>query len=323
MKKKILMSGIGKRNDLVSLFLNEAKHFDISIIGADASPLPPARLVAPSFIQLPRANDRNFSKVFIDVLKNENISAHLTLVDPEIPVFGQIAKETPDILSKLLHPTKEIADLCEDKYVFSQVLQAKNIPTFFTTLTPSFNYPYIRKDRKGSAASGLKIYKERKNQDRYANQDIGNFIYQPFCDGNHYCVDAYFSLQTGELIDFCAKQVLEKSKGESFLLKAAPQADFEALLKRISLEIPLRGIINFDFLDDNGTLRLLEINCRIGGNYPASHRFGVNLIRHCLDELLTESTPSLNLSKYQKDQVIAKYFAFSTPLPLNKITNDK
>ena len=316
-KNNILVSGIGKRNALISLLQNEKQRFNINVIGADASTLPPARLAVESFEQLPRADEEIFKGKFINLLREKDVDAYFTLIDPEIPLLGIIEEEFNDIKSRLIHPPTDTSLLCEDKFTFAIELERAGISVFNTSLSPLKEYPFIRKDRRGSAASGLEVYDSPESAP--IAETRGEYIYQPFCEGNHYCIDAYFSINNGELIDFCAKQVIEKSKGESFLLKTVSRGDFTALLNQISSVIPLRGIVNFDFLDDNGTIRLLEINCRIGGNYPASHGFGCNLIQHCLDELFHNPNPKTNLSSYKKNQVIAKYFDFSTPVELAEL----
>jgi len=317
-KKNILVSGIGKRNALISLFQNEQNRFNVNIIGADASMLPPAKLTVESFVQLPRADEENFKGKFINLLRGKDIDAHFTLIDPEIPLLGEIEEEFDDIKSRFLHPPTNTSLLCEDKFTFAIEMKSAGVSVFNTSLSPLKEYPFIRKDRRGSAASGLKIY-DSPDDSVSISKTEGEYIYQPFCEGNHYCIDAYFSINNGELIDFCAKQVIEKSKGESFLLKTVSRNDFTDLLNQISSIIPLRGIVNFDFLDDKGTMRLLEINCRIGGNYPASHGFGCNLIQHCMDELFHNPNPIIKLSSYKDNQVIAKYFDFTAPIELAEL----
>ena len=157
-----------------------------------------------------------------------------------------------------------------------------------------------------------------------AASDSDAFIYQPFCGGAHYCVDAYFSLHDGHLVDVCAKQILEKSKGESFLLKSVVADGFVDMLNRVCKIIPLKGIVNFDFLDDAGTIKMLEINCRIGGNYPATHAMGCNFIEHMLNELMSgEPISGMAQSAYLPEQLVAKYFGFTPTRSLDSVNSKK
>lgn len=78
----------------------------------------------------------------------------------------------------------------------------------------------------------------------------------------------------------------------------------------------MRGIVNFDIYDEAGELRVMEVNCRIGGNYPASHAFGCNLLRHLFAEIFDDGDVRLSSSSYKVGQRIAKYFEFSSPFKL-------
>lgn len=315
-KRNILVSGIGKRNVLLSLIGEECHRFGANLIGVDASPNPPARLAVSNFQMVPNVVDPQFSNKFMRVLLDHNVSGYLTLIDPEIPILGLIEMHTPDLHARFLHPTPATSELCEDKFAFAQYMQKAGVAVFPTFLERPEIYPHIRKDRRGSAASGFQMIASPEQAAETNNANSGQYIYQRFCGGAHYCVDAYYALNGGELVDFCAKEVVVKSKGESFLLRSCPRGEFEALLREIGRKIDLRGIVNFDFLDDNGTLRLLEINCRIGGNYPASHGFGCNLLALCFEELFAHNQEKAKFSDYAVDQYIAKYFAFSPPVPL-------
>ena len=104
-KRKILLSGIGKRNALIQLINDELKHFDATLIGVDALSMPPARLAVPEFEKLPLARDVHFKEKYIDLLNNNNVDAHLTIIDPEIPVLGEIEADDKT-QSQLLNPPK-------------------------------------------------------------------------------------------------------------------------------------------------------------------------------------------------------------------------
>jgi hypothetical protein len=255
-----------------------------------------------------------------DFLLRNEVFAHFTIIDPEIPLWGEIEEESPDTFSRLLQPSRRAAVICEDKYAFFLAAKSSGIPVLETYLSAPAFFPYIRKDRRGSAASGFRVY--RTPADEMAEESIGSgdFIYQPFCGGSHFCVDAYYSLDAGNLVDFCVKEVLVKSNGESYLLRSCPRDGFGEILRMAGELLPLKGIVNFDILDDSGTLKVLEINCRIGGNYPASHRFGCNLLERCFDELFSSLDQQKPVAPYPTDRVIAKYFAFTAPLELSALT---
>lgn len=66
----------------------------------------------------------------------------------------------------------------------------------------------------------------------------------------------------------------------------------------------------------DGQLKLVEINCRIGGNYPVSHSTGCNLLQYMFKELIDGAPVPQTLSKYQENKIVVKYFDFSPPFDL-------
>ena len=72
---------------------------------------------------------------------------------------------------------------------------------------------------------------------------------------------------------------------------AAPQTASSKSCDRVSDVVRMRGIVNLDIYDVNGHLAVMEVNARIGGNYPASHVLGVNLLRHVFAEGVDHAVP--------------------------------
>lgn len=312
--KTIVVSGIGKRNALLLLLGEECARQGGRLVGCDAVAWPPARLAVENFTTVPAARDADFRPAYGRMLTDNQAAAYLTLIDPEIVVLGEMEERGEAAGARFLHPVPSVARICEDKYVFSTFLEDASIASIPTSLSPQDLYPFIRKDRCGSAASGFRVFRNRDEFSIYAAESgAGNYIYQPFCTGTHFCIDAYFSIRTGRLADFCAKEVAVKSNGESFLLRAVDRAPFVELLERIAEVLPLRGIVNLDVYDEGGQLKVMEINCRIGGNYPASHRFGCNLLRPMLRDVFSTDAEAVDYSTYGVGQMIAKYFEFSMP----------
>jgi hypothetical protein len=309
----LLISGIGKRNALLRLLKLECDAANIRLWGADAKALPPARLETTNFAVLPLAQDIEFTAAYTSLLKKTQAKSAFTLVDPEIPLIGDVENELGSANFCTLHPVAGSARLCEDKFEFAHKARQGGIDVFDTSLAPLKSFPQICKDRQGSAASGFKILQTQNDLNELPKHGL---IYQSYCGGDHYCVDAYFSHRKGELIDLCVKRVLDKHRGESFLLEAMPHGRFVDILRAVSSVIPLRGIVNFDFLEDNGTMRMLEINCRIGGNYPASHAFGCNFIKLGLHDIFGEADITPRFSKYKQGLIVAKYFDFSPPVAM-------
>ncbi|WP_168694263.1 ATP-grasp domain-containing protein [Sphingomonas flavalba] len=311
--RPLLVSGIGKRNALLRLLKQECALYGMDVLGCDAAPFPPARVEVDHFEVVPLASDSAFVAAFAAILERYAPLAHMTLIDPEIPLLGGLERDGACGGSLLLHPVEDTARLCEDKYAFYDFLTENALPGVPTFLAPPAQFPFIRKDRRGSAASGFHVFHAPADLAPHFEQNHDpRYIFQPFCAGTHYCIDAYYALADGTLVDCCVKEVLSKKDGESYLLRAAVRDPFVDLLRQIGSTLPLRGIVNLDIYLDDGVLKIMEINCRIGGNYPASYAFGCNLLAHMLADIHGEApAPAYSPSSYIVGGYISKYFAFT------------
>jgi biotin carboxylase len=151
----VVVSGIGKRNALLRLLHQECHAAGVRLVGCDAIPSPPARLEVEAFFLLPLARAPEFAAAHAEVLTSNSAAAYLTLIDPEIVPLGRLAEAYEAQGVRYVHPRPSTATVCEDKYLFFETMTAAGIATIATFLTPLDDFPFIRKDRFGSAASGL------------------------------------------------------------------------------------------------------------------------------------------------------------------------
>lgn len=313
MSRYFVISGIGKRNKLLSLFRHECSIRDIKLLGLDASLVPPAKYQLECFSQVPLASDNLFIAEYNRLASNS--LGCLTIVDPEIVPLSLAAEIGGLGDSIFLHPSYHACKTCEDKLAFFEFANYNGIRAIPSSVKPDFAYPMVVKDRAGSCSSGFAVIPDSVAlADIVANKSCSpGIIYQPFCDGIHYCIDAYFSLNSHQLVDLCVKLVENKQRGESYVLTTVKADRFIDLLNDLAAIFVFSGIVNFDIYDWMGALHVMEVNCRIGGNYPVSHLVGVNLIAKMLDELTSSADYSNGfcLSNYQSGLTCVKYFDFS------------
>ena len=310
---RLLISGIGKRNHVLRLLADECALNGVELIGCDASTLAPARAELIRFERVPLADEPDFGQSYASMLARYDVAGFLTLIDPEITVLGELSARGDLGDARFLHPPIESSSVCEDKFAFFETMTAHMISTVPTSLSPPATYPFIRKDRRGSRSSGFRVFDSPESARDASGGDGSEFVFQPFNAGKHFCVDAYFSVHSGRLVDMCAKEVLAKQDGESYLLKSVPRHPFVEMLQEIGRDLPMRGIVNFDIYDDGSGPTLMEINCRIGGNYPAAHAVGANLLAHLLREVVEGEITGESFSDYTEGSYVSKFIGFSVP----------
>ena len=152
-RRRMLISGIGKRNHVLRLLADECALNGVELIGCDASTLAPARAELIRFEQLPLVNEPDFGQRFSKLLAQHEVAGFLTLIDPEITVLSELSAQGQIGDATFLHPPIETARVCEDKFAFFEWMQAHDIRTIPTSLSPPPTFPHIRKDRRGSEAA--------------------------------------------------------------------------------------------------------------------------------------------------------------------------
>jgi predicted ATP-grasp superfamily ATP-dependent carboligase len=187
--------GIGKRNALLELLKLECNDANLTLNGHDASPYcPAANSVSPNFFVVPQAKSSDYLISVENLLQEHQSIGHFSIIDPEIPMLGQLELKGSQS-SQLLNSTYSTAIICEDKLLLFKTLSDFAIGVMPTSTSPKFNYPYICKDRFGSGASGFSVI---HNDDAVKVANEGEaLVYQPYRSGEHYCIDAYYSIWTG------------------------------------------------------------------------------------------------------------------------------
>jgi hypothetical protein len=274
----------------------------MQIVGCDCLLNPPGRYDTDLFYQVPKITDPAYRDNILQILSESNASAVTTLIDPEIPLIESISRIS-GIPS--LNGSKQVHGTTYNKLNLFEHCSKHNLPVVPTSTQQDFRPPFIVKDQCGSAASGFRIL--NSNEDVQFNN---NLIFQPLVTGKHYCVDTYFSIYTGEMLEICVKEVLSKDSGESYVIHSVDRSIVLSLVYRIADTLDFRGWVNFDIHEYEGDLCLMDVNNRLGGNAPASVLFGSNLLDLAINEICGEvSNPSF--SSYRLNQTILKTFCFN------------
>ena len=131
----VLLTGVGKRYDIVSAFAQHA-----TVVAADPNPLAPAQYAAHHRRAVPRIDDPGTCRRFRRCVDEFNIGAVVPLTDLDIEVLAhaRAAGELPAFV-----PEAEIARATFDKYEAHLLLERLGLPSPPTVL-PGQPIPYPR-----------------------------------------------------------------------------------------------------------------------------------------------------------------------------------
>ncbi len=301
----ILILSAGRRTKLVEYFVREFKEIG-KVVATDCSEYAPALYIADKYRIVPKINEPNYIKTILEICKEESINGVFSLIDPELELLITHHEKFEEIGVKVISSSKEVTNICFDKYKMYQFCTGHNINTVKTFIDVKevielvekrrLDFPLFVKPRYGSASLG--ISKVSNIEDLYILLKHGdNLIIQEFMDGEEYGVDVYVDLISKEVISIFAKKKLVMRAGETD--KSISVKDYKLLnmVKDLVLKLNINGQCDIDVFEKNGEYYVSEVNPRFGGGYPHAYECGCNFPKYILN----------NLQQIQNEQVIGKY----------------
>jgi carbamoyl-phosphate synthase large subunit len=253
----VLLTGVGKRYDIVSAFAEHA-----IVVAADPSPLAPAQYAADVRVAPPRADDPAYIPFLEALCEEHGVIAVIPLTDLDLEVLARSA--LPAFV-----PDAEVCRRTFDKYLAHLLLQEKGLPSPPTWLPGEepLGFPAVVKPRQGSGSRSIHPSADAAEADFFASYVKEPVMVQRFMDGPEFSVDVLCDLE-GRCLNAIPRTMLESRGGES--IKGAAIADPELidLGRAIAEALPLRGPGTIQmFRDRELGLRVTDINARFGGAF--------------------------------------------------------
>jgi carbamoyl-phosphate synthase large subunit len=258
------------------------------------------------FEQAPLTSDSGYIDWLIKIIEKHQINLIIPGMEADMYKWAEHVSELEKSGAKVLLNSIELISLCEDKWMFYQVLRKNNISctinsslnSDFDFLANEFGLPFILKPRHGFGSKGivkvdsLDVFKKHHCDMAsilMAQPIVGNdeeeYTTSAFCDGN----GDFFAFMT----------LLRKLSKDGFTDKAEVVSVNEikdALSTLCKIFKPI-GPTNFQFRMHNGTLKLLEINPRISSSTSIRTAFGYNECQMAIEYFLENKEPVQPLIK--------------------------
>jgi carbamoyl-phosphate synthase large subunit len=266
---RIAISGAGKRVQLIRLARTALA--DHVIVSVDSNPEAPALIEGEAWGTIFRAGSDEFASSVVALVQALEIDVWISVIDSELLPLSLV---NPSVTRFVLPDSPQAV---MDKFLMFHECQRLGIASPDTYLEPPKNYPYVAKDRNGSASSGYRIV---TNSREIVSGHHSELIFQPLLNGRHLDVDFYVDFITHQVSSVVVREILNRHQGETFAGRFvhAPPGVIKSV-ETIAVALGLRGPNNADFIEVDGVPLLLDINARFGGNYPATHSVGHDYFR--------------------------------------------
>ncbi|MDX6708392.1 MAG: carbamoyl-phosphate synthase large subunit [Solirubrobacteraceae bacterium] len=263
LKTAVLLTGVGKRYDIVSAFAEHA-----FTIAADPNPLAPARYAADLVVTPPRIDDPAFVPFLQQVVQEHDVSAVLPLTDLDIESLAEAraAGTLPAFV-----PSPQTARATFDKYEAHHLLLFHGLPSPPTCLPGEEpqSFPVMIKPRRGSGARSIHPAADRREMEFFVGYVKEPVMVQRLMGGPEFSIDLLCDLD-GRCLNAIPRTMIESRGGESIKGTVIHDEELIELGRSVGEAIGVRGPCTVQaFRDPEIGLAITDVNTRFGGAFPA------------------------------------------------------
>ncbi len=261
----ILLTGVGKRYDIVSCFAALT-----STIAADPSRLAPAQYAAQVREQVPRMDDPGYVPALAELCERHGVGAVLPLTDLDIEILA-LAREQGALPA--LVPSAAIARATYDKYETHQLLERLALPSPPTALPEggleALDYPVMVKPRRGSGARSIHRAADPDQARFFIDYVQEPVMLQRAMGGPEISIDCLGDWE-GRCLNAIPRSMLESRGGESIKGEVLRDEEMVELGRRVVEALAICGPATVQvFRDPDVGLGITDVNTRFGGAFPA------------------------------------------------------
>jgi carbamoyl-phosphate synthase large subunit len=263
MAPAVLLTGVGKRYDIVSAF---AQH--TTVIAADPNPLAPAQYAAHVRVAVPRIADPAYVPALAELCAEHGVGAVVPLTDLDLEVLACARRD--GILPAFV-PDPEIAVATFDKYETHELLLRLGLPSPPTVLPgePVDGYPVMVKPRRGSGARSIHPAPDAEAAAFFVRYVDEPTMVQKLMDGPEFSMDCLCDLD-GRCLNVIPRTMLESRGGESIKGTVIADPELVDLGRRVVEALGVRGPCTVQaFRDSQVGIGITDVNTRFGGAFPA------------------------------------------------------
>jgi carbamoyl-phosphate synthase large subunit len=265
----IMLTGVGKRYDIVSCFAAHA-----TVVAVDPNPLAPAQYAAQVRASAPPIEDPEYVPELARLCEEHGVGMVLPLTDLDIEKLARAREGPSPPRLPALVPSADVARATYDKYEAHLLLERLGLPSPPTVLPAeadleSLDYPVMVKPRQGSGARSIHLAHDPAQASFFVEYVQEPTMVQRAMNGPELSIDCLGDTE-GRCLNAIPRTMLESRGGES--IKGTVIADPELVeFGRTTMEaLGVRGPATIQvFRDPELGIRVTDVNTRFGGAFAA------------------------------------------------------
>jgi carbamoyl-phosphate synthase large subunit len=316
----ILFSCIGRRGYIADYFRAHLKSSD-KIIGTSNSEWTEGFSSCDVSVIMPDIASPSYINSLLNLCDEYRIDGILSFYDPDINVLSSHLKDFRSIGVTPILPSKEVNDICFDKFKTSQFLESNGFATPQTYLSyekalealesGSLTFPVIVKPRYGFASANVFKARNYRELEVFFNCE-DNMIIQELIHQEGYDFDLCCDLN-GKVLSIVPWRKICSRAGETDQSETCDSPEIMEEALRLGSELGMRGHVgplDADVFLRDGRVVFLEMNPRFGGGYPVTQLAGADFPKLVI-EIIRGGAPEPEIGKYRIGTVMLKRYAIT------------
>lgn len=289
----ILITSVGRRTKLIEYFKSELKD-EGNIVVTDCNKLAPALYTADKYYIVPKISHPEYINTLKNICQKENISAVLSLIDPELSLLAKYSNEFKEIGVKTIVSPYEVCERFLDKYATYKFCKENNYKcaTTYKTFTDfekalkqnEIAFPVFIKPRRGSASLNINIA-QNMEEAKIIFDSSKDMIIQELLKGQEIGVDVYVDMISKKVVSIFIKEKLAMRAGETDQSRSIKSNKLFKLIEEFATKAKLVGPIDIDVFYVDGEYYISEVNPRFGGGYPHAYECGLNFPKYIINNI--------------------------------------
>lgn len=257
--------------------------YPVIIVSSDTNPISAGFYMSDAHELLPEVESKSYLSRLFEIIAKHKISILMPSSGYDIYHYSKNKEKLLKLGALPVVSDENTMEICRDKMqTYNQLSKKFDLPATTMDSKEISRFPIIAKPRYGKGSKG--IFKIENAMDlKYAISKQNELIFQEYLPGTEYTIDVLSDLNARPLIAVPRIRVQTKA-GISTVGKIVMNKKISDTCKSIAKYLQIKGPCCIQMKEsDNGTLKLVEVNPRLGGGTIFTTLAGANFPAMILD----------------------------------------
>ena len=257
--------------------------YPVRIVSSDTNPISAGFYMSDAHELLPEVESKSYLPRLFEIITKHKISILMPSSGYDIYQYSKNKKKLLKLGALPIVSDETTMEICRDKMLTYNHLSKKyDLPATALDSKEISGFPIIAKPRYGKGSKGITII-ENSMDLKYILSKQSEIIFQEYLPGTEYTIDVLSDLNGEPLIAVPRIRVQTKA-GISTVGKIVKNEKISETCKSIAKYLKIKGPCCIQMKESNeGTLKLVEVNPRLGGGTIFAALAGANFPAMILD----------------------------------------